>query len=341
MEQRLTGNVPLLAVGFLRILARVFAGAIHILYGWLAWLAKQLFWDTAEVEMLDRHARLWGLTRKAAAFATGTVDFTGTDTTIIPSGTLLTDDDGIQFETLAQVTITGGVASVIANASEPGNDGNIDAGTVLELVEPISGVLTAEAATGGFTGGQDGESDAELRIRIDERISTPPAGGTAYDFERWAKEVTGVANAWALATTPSAGYVTVVVKASGSNPEPSSALLTLVEDNISDQMPVTANLVVVGVSKVDIDFTIDITVAPGADQSDTEAAITANLESYFEDVSEPGVDVLISGIRNAISSTGVADYEITAIDKDTVSQPIDNIAINGFEYPVVNVITYT
>jgi hypothetical protein len=55
----------------------------------------------------------------------------------------------------------------------------------------------------------------------------------------------------------------------------------------------------------------------------------------------PGEDVLISGLWNAISTTGVADYEITAISKAGVPQSIDDISMSGFEYAVLDVITYT
>ena len=340
VEQRLTGNTPLLTVSFLRVLVRVFAGAIHVVYGWLVWLADQLFWDTAETSMLDRHARLWGLSRKAATFAIGNITFVGSNGTAIPSGTLLVTEDNIQFETTAPGTIVGGSTTVTATASEPGEAGNISTGTDLELVEPISGIQYADA-NGDFSGGQDQESDNDLRNRIDARITTPPAGGTATDFENWALSVDGVADAWAFGNTPSIGYVTLIIKASGSNPVPSAPLLTDVENYVSTVMPVTTNLLVQAIDDKTIDLTIDITLAAGADQSDTEAAITSNLQSFFEDAAEPGEDVLISQLRNAISTTGVEDYEITDIDKDSVAQPIDDISMSGFEYAILGSITYT
>lgn len=341
IESRLTGNVPILYVAFLRVLARVFAGAIHILYGWLVWLANQLFWDLAEESELDSHARRWGLTRKAAAFASGTVDISGTNGTIVPSSTVFVDTNGVEVETTTGGTIAGGTLSLTAQAVLPGSEGNLAASTPLELVEPIAGVTSAEADSTGFSGGQDEEPDSELRIRIDDRIKNPPQGGTKADFEAWAKEVTGVANAWAYGNTPSAGWVTIVVKATGSNPVPSAPLLASVTANVSAKMPITTNLTVEPIDDAVIDMTIDITIEAGADQADTEAAITANLTSYLEDEAEPGVDVLISGLRNAISTTGVADYEITAIDKDSVPQSIADIPMTGYEYAVIGTITYT
>jgi uncharacterized phage protein gp47/JayE len=351
IEQRLTGSTPLLQVAFLRILARVFAGAIHVLYGWLAWLADQLFYDTAEDAMLDRHAGLRGLARKAASFASGSIDMTGTNGTVVEEGTRFTDGNGVELESTVVGTIAGGVLTVAGQAVLPGTAGNLAAATPLELAEPITGVGSAEVASGGFTGGQNEETDNELKLRIGARISTPPAGGTKADFEQWAKAVEGVANAWAFGNNPTPGWVTVVVKASGSNPVPSgtwnpatktgTGLLGDVGAYIVTLMPVTTNLDVVPIDDEDIDITIDITLGAGADQTDTEAAITANLQSFFADSAEPGENVLISGIRSAVSTTGVYDYSITAISKDSVPQSIDDISMSGFEYAILDAITYT
>lgn len=335
IEQRLTGNTPLLAVAFLRILARVFGGAIHICYGWLSWLADQLFFDSAESTMLDRHARLWGLRRKAASFATGSVDFTGTNGTVVPIGTLLADGDGVQYETTSAVTISGGVGTATATASEPGSDGNAEAGDELDFVEPITGISTLLVASGGMTGGEDEETDQNLRARIRSRVSTPPAGGTQKDFQNWAKEVDGIDNAWAFGNSPSLGYVTVICRASGADPVPSGAKLAEVKSYIEDRMPLTTNLFVEAIQTVDIDIYLSITPAAGGSAAEAESLVTANLESYFEDVASPGEDVLISGIRNAISTTGLADYTITLIEKDMVplTYAVGDIPMNGFEYP--------
>lgn len=56
MEWRLNSRSSLLKVAFLRVLAHVFAGAIHIAYGFLALIVKQLLPDTATGEWLNRHA---------------------------------------------------------------------------------------------------------------------------------------------------------------------------------------------------------------------------------------------------------------------------------------------
>ena len=112
IESRLTGDVSLLRRAVLRVLARVFAGVIHVLYGALQALSKDLFVDQATADMLDRHAIMWGVPRKAAIFATGDVVFDGVDTTVIPEGTVAQNDDGIEYETIEEKTISFGIAIV-------------------------------------------------------------------------------------------------------------------------------------------------------------------------------------------------------------------------------------
>ena len=66
----LTGGIVRRSV--VGVLSAVFAGCSHILHGHLDWISKQVLPDTAEGEYLeDHHARLYGITRKAAGKASG------------------------------------------------------------------------------------------------------------------------------------------------------------------------------------------------------------------------------------------------------------------------------
>lgn len=329
MESRLTGNVSLFRRAVLRILARVFAGAIHLLYGYLQWISKQVMVDQAETDVLDRHGLIWGITRKAAAYSIGIVEFTGVNTTVIPEGTEVQTEEGIVFVTTAEGTIASGTALVPVQASEAGTSGNIVDNTSLALISPITDIDTDCTASGDFTNGQDAETDEEYRARILQRIQNPPMGGTAADFVSWALEVSGVSKAWTFASTPVPGKVTVVIKGTAST--------DTVDNYISERMPITADLVVEDTDDKTVDF--EISIAPN--NSDFRAAIIANLEQHFDEIAEPGEDLLISQLRNAISSAGVDDYEITKIEVDSVSKPIDDVAFSGFEYPIYGSTTFS
>ena len=107
------------------VYSRVLAGSAHELYGFIDWLSRQLIYDTAESEYLERWAAIWGITRKAAAAATGTVTFTGTNGAIIPTGTVLTAWDGVAYATTAAATIATGTATAAITASVAGAAGNL------------------------------------------------------------------------------------------------------------------------------------------------------------------------------------------------------------------------
>lgn len=328
LESRLTGDAPLLMRGILRVLVRVFAGAMHILYGFLAFIADQLFVTTAEREYLTRLGTMWGVARKSAAFALGNLTFVGSNGTLVPQSTRVATEEGIEYETTADGTVAGGVAVIAATAVEAGTDGNTSAPSPsVELIEPIAGITSVSIST-DFGGGEDEEADEDYRARLLLRIQNPPAGGTAADYILWAKSVSGVDNAWSYPTTPGPGQVTVIFTG--------SATISAVETYIETVMPVTSDLTVDNPTDKTVDF--DISITPNS--ADLQTAITANLTQLLEEVARPGDDLLISQVRDAISSTGVTDYDITGIDVDAAPvDPDSNIVFSGFEYPILGTVT--
>ena len=174
MESRLTGNVTLLRRAVLKVLSKIFAGAIHLCYGYLEWVSIQLFVDTAETDYLNRHGNIWGIPRKAATFSTGSVYFTGTNSTIIPINTKLQNVDGVEYATTEAATISGGITTNIPiQTVEPGAAGNMLSGATIELISPITGV-DSTVVYASPSGGQDLESDDDYRARILARIQNPP-----------------------------------------------------------------------------------------------------------------------------------------------------------------------
>jgi len=212
MSSRVLGvDGAVLRRSLLGVIARAEAGAVHLLYGYLDWIAKQAFPDTADTEYLDRWSVVWGVSRKAATFATGNVTFTGTNGSSIPAGTILQRQDGQQYATSASATISGGSATVAVEAVLAGLSQNLVAASSVFLVSPISGVQsTVTVAAGGLTNGTDAESDERLRDRLLRRIQQPPQGGAATDYEQWALEVAGVTRVWVYPNQMGLGTVSVI-----------------------------------------------------------------------------------------------------------------------------------
>lgn len=292
------------------VYARVLAGVSHGLHGFIDWLSRQVIYDTAEAEYLDRWASIWGVTRNPAAVATGTVTFTVASGSVIPSGTLLQALDGVQYETTADAVVAAPSATAPVEAIEPAAAGNRVAGQSLSLVSPVLGVQST-AVAGELSGGADIETDDALRARLLARIQQPPHGGADYDYVAWALEVPGVTRAWCYPQELGVGTVTVrFVRDNDASLIPDAGEVAAVQAYIAARRPVTAQVTVVAPVAVPVAFTIaGLTPATAA----VKAAVQAELADLLLREAVPGGTILLSHIRAAISAaTDENDYVLTA-----------------------------
>lgn len=320
----------------LRVLARTVAGMIHGLHGHLAHLARQIIPSTASSDNLDRWASLFLTTaRKAATFATGTVRFTGTDTTSIPAGTDIQRADGLQYETLANATIASGIADVSVRAKTAGDEGDAATGVTADLVSPIAGVgTTATVQSPGITGGADQETDEQLLARLSERMKNPPQGvGADADYERFALEVAGVTRAWALENHLGLGTVgvTFAVDDDPAGPIPDAAKVTEVDTYLNDsRRAVTAALTTFAPTAVNLSPTI---TGLTPDTGDVRTAVTNALTDLLRDEAQPGGLLAVSKIRAAISNAaGEEDHVLTS--------PVADVQVQAGELLVLGTVTF-
>lgn len=326
IESRLPGSAPRLRRSVLGVLARSEAGAVHGLYGYLDWLAKQLMPDTAEEEHLERWSSIWKVPRKEEEAATGSVTFVGTDGSIIDAGTGLQRSDGVEYTTDAEATIAGGVASVAVTAVVGGQDTNAVAGVTLSLVSPVPGVQSsATVAAGGLTGGADIEEDDDLHERLDDRIQAPPQGGSLSDYKKWALEVAGVTRVWPMRAWLGLGTVGVFfVRDDDADFIPDAAEVQTVQDYIDELRPAAAKGVTV---LAPVAVAVDMTIALSPNTAAVRAAVTAEMADLFrreaevEDGAGSGI-IPISHLREGISlAGGETDHNLTVPAADVIFNP--------------------
>lgn len=303
----------------LRIMADTFAGALHILYGAVSWLSRQILPDLADTEYLVRHAAVYGITRQAAVAWEGTITFTGVNTTVVPSGTTVTRADGAVYVTTANGTISGGAVTVAAESEVAGADYNLEVGQDLTLGQAIAGVDSDVETASTTTSGTDEETDNELRDRLLQRIQDTPQGGSADDYERWAREISGVFRSLCVPLPRGAGSVDVYFlhdEGTGYG-IPTAPQIAEVQAYIDDLRPVTASDVQVkapSTTTVAYTFTAldpNDATTQGAIEDEIDAMFRAKaLRSLAAGTPEP---VYISDHWQAIAAAaGVVSFEITA-----------------------------
>lgn len=309
------------------MLARVHSGAAHGLYGYLEWISRQVIIDTADGDMLERHASIWGVERKSASPAVGNITVTGTNGAIVPADSTLARSDGAQYTTDAEATISGGTATIAVTAVEGGQAGNASAASSLSFDTPINGVsATATVAAGALTGGADVETDDDLRARLLARIQAPPHGGAQHDYVAWALEVPGVTRAWAYPAELGLGTVTVrFVRDDDASPIPDAGEVTAVQEYIDSVRPVTADVTVVAPIAVPLNFTIDLT----PDTAAIRAAVEAELRDLLLRESEPGATILLSHIREAVSLASGENDHILSAPAANVTHAVGEMATFG------------
>jgi Baseplate J-like protein. len=295
------------------------------------------FADTTYGEYLDRRAAEQGLTRKPAVKSTGRLTFSGPEGTVIPIGTRVSTEGEtpVYFVTTTEGTIAGGTVTVDAEAEVGGVNGNVGAGKITVVLGDLSGVVTV-TNTEPFTGGIDEETDEELYERYKEKVTRPITSGNKYQYEAWAKEIAGVADARCYPRWNGNGTVKVVVVDSEKR-SPSAQVIQAVADYIEEVRPVLADVTVVGVTEVPINISVTVTLSAGANPSDVEAGIRENITEYFKKIGFVETVVRYTAIGNAIlDANGVIDYSNL-----TVNGAVSNVIFNDDEVPILGAVSIT
>lgn len=304
------------------VLGAVWGGAVHMLYGYLDWLAKQLFATTAERESLLEMAEPYGITPVPATFSGGNVLATGVDGSAILADAIIRLDAATAYRVTTGQVIAGGTATVPVVALLAGSAGNAAAGTPMAFESPIGGVdaaVTVDAS--GLDGGFDEEGTEELRARYLLRLGEPPMGGADRDYVQWALAVAGVTRAWVY--RHELGLGTVVVRFVLDNePDifPDVDSVAAVQAKLDAERPITAEVTALAPTDAPVAFTIHLV----PDNGDTRTAVAAELKDLLRRIAEPGNGagrgkLLLSQIRTAIgTSEGVTDYTMTVPPADVV-----------------------
>lgn len=311
--------------------AKVYAGALHTVYGYLDYLARNMLPDLCDEDWLYRHAKMKRCPRKQAVAATGYMRWDGVSNGLtVNASAVIQRDDLVQYTVLANATSAGGILRAPIACSVTGSTGNTDDGVALSLVTPVNGLPSgglADTVIGGF----DVEDIEEWRSRVLERYYWTPQGGADGDYIIWAKEVAGITRAWTYRHWMGTGTVGVMVASSDLiNPILDDVTVAAAQAHIEPLAPVAgSDLYVFKATKKTVNFTIDL----NPDNDSTRAAVKAELLSFLLRDGYPEGTLELSRINEAIS--------IAAGERShTLISPAANITLAKNELAVMGSITW-
>lgn len=300
------------------VYARVMAAAAHTLYGYIDYLAKNMLPDLCDETWLVRHANLKRSPRKQPTTAGGYMRWEGVSAEVpIPSGTEIQTDDQTNYVTTGaqEFNQSERVLRVPVEAVSSGSAGNLDDGTPLRLLSPITG-LSVTGYADSVQGGTDLEDLEEWRSRVMARWYYTPQGGADSDYVAWATDVAGISRAWVFRNQNGPGTVGVMVATNDpDNPAPDPARVAAARDYILPLAPVAGASLSLYAAKSKI---IPMEIALAVDSEASRVAVVRELKATLLRDGSPSGRIYHSHLGDAVSrgSGGVA-YRIINPDPDS------------------------
>ncbi len=332
--------------------AKVIAGHTYEVFGFAAYIQKQMFAHTApDIDSLLLHGEEFAIPRRPAAPAQGTVTFTGDVAFEVLTGAILERTDGVQLRIVAGgVSATPGTLDLLAIATTDGLATNTEAETPLTIVSGVAiSTVTAAVASTGIVLGTDVEDIETYRARILFRKRNPPHGGSAADYVIWASQVSGVTRVFVERLWSGAGTVRVFPIMDEIYPTdgiPSAADVLRVADHLSTVQPAGAIVSVFApVAKV-VDIQVD-NLLPLT--TTVQEAVLSELRDAFKrlsrvsgsDSSHPGMPFLAYPTTFSRSWIWQAVANATGEQSHVIASPLADIELANGEMAVLGTVTFT
>ena len=341
LEGALSQTIPLLPKSFSRVLAKVFAATVVLLYKYGGFIFLQMFVAHAtaaetvvngkKIRPLVEWGRLIGIGDPyAATRAEVSIEVTVlTQSGSLPAqSVLLYSDTGVIYRTIAAVDLDAPTVTVTARAvsaqnggTGAGEIGNREVGDVLAFANTPANVSTDATVVAAVVTGADGEITDAYRARIFRRFQRKPQGGARADYQAWAEEVEGIVHAYPYAGDP--GEVDVYCEAteasSGSEDGiPTAAQLEAVADSIeleasglATRRPANAAVNTLPITRTEFDIEIS---GLDPDTTETRDAIEEAIDEYLR-AREP----YLVGLSRLPREDRITQVSIGGIIDDVVS----------------------
>ncbi len=291
------------------------------------------FIETAKGEFLDLRCKEHGIYRKQGEKAKGEVILKSDEDIEIEEGTILINEKTSLRYIIKEEARSNKECEI--EAESIGSNYNLTKDNTLALFKYNSKIKEIEIIE-DITGGENIESDEDLRRRLYFVVSHPEGVGTVTDYERWALEVDGVKIAKAIPCFYGNGTVKVIV--GGENGKIlDEELIKKVQDYIcpleengygTGKAPIGSKATITTFNKIPISIKIvNLSLVNQHEKDKVKEKLEENVNKYLMET----LDTLIYHelISVVIESYGVKDFEVLLINglKQNIKVSYDEKAI--------------
>lgn len=317
-------------------------------YGALDTILKLVFGEQApEVpqedydKFVDQDALRHGLERKQGIYSVGEVTFTGLDDAVIYENSVVQTVEGLKYKVTSQGKIKNGKCTLKIKAIEIGAKYNVPSNSIVQIPIKINGI-TGVSNANPTTSGTDTESSKDLLQRIISKEREESSSGNAYDYKKWALQISGVEYVKVSPLWNGNGTVKVIV-AGENGAELDDTIIKNVKDYIDPEdglgkgkAPIGATITVVSVNplKIDVDIT-GLTIQEGFDMEDVKENIRISLTEYFQEIPVGGIVKINTVEAKVVMTAGVNDItsiKINGDSKNIITSDEDKASLGGINY---------
>lgn len=333
----------------LYVTAKVKGGALKALFDRLDIVRKDIHAHTAGLDGVLRHATEFGLARRPAVAAAGTVTVVTSGPASVLKGARLLRSDGLAYITTSGRTVRGVETFRLPVAAEvAGAAGNLDAEASLDPDTDTSGAIESVTVDApGLIGGAEPEDiGTSLRARVLFRKRNPIHGGAPADYVTWASEVPGVTRVFVARRPFGNGTVGVYPMMDDSRPEgiPLAADIARIAEHVALYEPAGADVIVAAPTRVPINITVT-KLSPN--DAATQALVRTELIDAFmrrgrvagTDPGHPALPFLTT--LHTFSASWVSEAVSQSLGENSHRlAPLDDVVVPAYHVPVLGTLTF-
>jgi len=178
-----------------------------------------------------------------------------------------------------------------------------------------------------FTGGEDSESDSELRSRLMQSYASISNGSNAAFYRECALKYDGVHSVGVVPRENGAGTVSLYLGGKGGVPP--NEIIAQVKSDLNQLREVNVAVKVAAAQTVAVNIELAVIPADNVLTDDAYAACRQAIQSYFDDLAV-GESVIVPAIGAIVFATGkIKNYAFTSSVTSDKAMSVNQLAVCG------------